>query len=71
MAVVPNAFVTGLVGWLSGLRYPVLFMIVGALFVVDLVVPDLIPLLDEIVLALSAALLAGWKRRRSEETREP
>jgi len=71
MAAVPNALVTGLVGWLSGLRYPALFVIVAALFLVDLIAPDVIPFLDEIVLGLTAALLAGWKRRRTERgTRE-
>ena len=33
------------------------------LFVVDLFVPDLIPFVDEILLALGTLLLAGLKRR--------
>ena len=68
MAARPNALVLALVGYLSGLRYPVLFLIVLVLFVVDLFVPDLIPFLDEIVLGLSAATLAGWKKRRTGPT---
>jgi len=64
MAPAPNLLIRGLIGWLAGLRFPVLFILVAALFLVDLVAPDVIPFLDEILLGLAAALLAGWKRRR-------
>ncbi len=37
---------------------------VAALFVVDLLVPDLIPFMDEILLALGTLLLAGLRKRR-------
>jgi uncharacterized membrane protein YccC len=49
----------------SGLRYPTLFGLVAALFVIDLIVPDLIPFLDEILLALGALLLGSLRRRRN------
>jgi hypothetical protein len=55
------------VGWivarLARLRFPTLFCITALLFVVDLVVPDVIPLADEILLGLVAALLGSLKRR--------
>ena len=35
----------------AGMRFPTLFLIVGGLFLVNLVVPDLIPLYDEILMA--------------------
>lgn len=47
----------------SGLRYPTLFKIVAALFVLDLVVPDLIPFYDEILLALGTLLLGSLRNR--------
>ncbi|HRC85023.1 MAG TPA: hypothetical protein PK413_05385 [Thermoanaerobaculia bacterium] len=50
--------------FLSGLRFPQLFTILAVLFVVDLLVPDFIPFLDEIFLALATALFASWKVRR-------
>ncbi len=31
---------------------------------VDLIVPDLIPLLDELLLALATLLFGAWKRRK-------
>ena len=49
----------------SGLRYPTLFGLVAALFVIDLVVPDLIPFIDEILLALGTLLLGSLRKRRA------
>ena len=48
----------------AGLRFPALFMLAASLFVVDLLVPDLIPFLDEILLALATLLLGSLRRRR-------
>ena len=39
---------------LPRMRYPYLFLILGALFVVDLIVPDPIPLIDEALQTLLA-----------------
>jgi hypothetical protein len=47
----------------AGLRYPTLFWIVAALFVVDFFVPDFIPFADEILLALGTLLLGALRRR--------
>jgi hypothetical protein len=49
----------------SGLRFPTLFKLVAALFLVDLFVPDLIPFYDEILLALGTLLLGSLKSRRA------
>ena len=53
----------GLLGWLARLRSWQLFLLAGGLFAADLVVPDPIPFLDEIMLGLSTLLLARWIRR--------
>jgi hypothetical protein len=57
-----------LIGWfiarLARLRFPVLFLTCAALFVLDLVVPDVIPFADEVLLGLATALLASWRTRR-------
>lgn len=50
--------------WLSRLRSWQLFLLAGALFVADLLVPDPIPLIDEAMLGLATLLLGRWKRRR-------
>ena len=48
----------------AGLRFPTLFALTATLFVVDLFVPDLIPFLDEVLLALGTLLFASLRKRR-------
>jgi hypothetical protein len=48
------------------LRFPTLFFVTATLFVIDLVVPDVIPLIDEIMLALTTLLLAALKKRKPQ-----
>lgn len=52
--------------WAGGVRYPTLLAITAGLFVIDLVVPDPIPLLDEVLLGMVTLVLARWKDRRQE-----
>lgn len=49
----------------SRLRYPRLLALTGALFVVDLFVPDVIPLADEILLGLGTLLLSRLRTRHA------
>ena len=46
------------------LRFPVLFLVTALAFGADLLVPDAIPFVDEILLGLATVLLGAWKRRR-------
>ncbi len=52
------------------LRFPQLFTITLILFVVDLIVPDLVPFADEVLLGLATLLLGSWKKGR-KTAREP
>ncbi len=54
-----------ILNWARKLRYPTLFKITAALFALTLVVPDPLPFVDEILLALGTLLLANWKNRKS------
>jgi hypothetical protein len=54
----------------AGLRFPTLFKIVGALFLVDFFLPDLIPFADEILLALGTLLLGSLRSRRGTPVAE-
>jgi hypothetical protein len=58
--------VGGFLGWARRRRFPTLLIITGGLFVLDLIVPDLIPFLDEILLGLATLILARWKDRRPQ-----
>ncbi|RBL12279.1 hypothetical protein BRN45_08485, partial [Xanthomonas oryzae pv. oryzae] len=51
--------------WAGTLRYPTLFKLAAALFLVDLVIPDPIPFLDELLFGLTTLLLANWKTRKA------
>jgi hypothetical protein len=46
------------------LRFPWLFALTAALFLLDLVVPDPLPFTDELLLGLLALLFGAWRKRR-------
>ena len=60
----PNPVLLPLLDWARKLRYPTLFKITAALFVVTLFLPDPVPFVDEILDGLGTLLLANWKRRK-------
>jgi hypothetical protein len=60
-----NLLSNTLLRFAANLRFPTLFAIAASLFVLDLIVPDLIPLADELLLGLLTLLLANLKRRRA------
>ena len=59
-----------LVAYLATLRFPLLFGITALVFVADMLVPDLIPFVDEILLGLVTALFGSWKRRTLPASRD-
>ena len=50
----------------SSLRFPVLLVITAVLFIVDLLVPDMIPFVDEVLLGLLVAVFARLRKPRSK-----
>ena len=52
---------------LPRMRYPYLFLVLGLLFLIDLVLPDPIPLIDEVLLAVLTFLAATFTTRRNIE----
>ena len=55
-----------LLGYARRLRFPKLLAITVVLFLADLVIPDLIPFVDELLLGLVALILASIKQRRRD-----
>lgn len=49
------------------LKFKNLFSLVISLFIIDLLVPDFIPFIDEIILGLLAIILANWKKERKQD----
>lgn len=67
LSPVRKTLLFGSVGrWLARRRFPSLLLIVAALLGLDLLVPDPVPFADEIILMALTAMLAGWRKRRSD-----
>lgn len=47
----------------SRLKFPQAFAFFIALFLFDLIIPDFVPFVDEILLGLGAALFGMWRER--------
>lgn len=60
----PNPLTGSLLRWAEGLRFPRLAALTAGLFVLDLVIPDVIPFADEILLGLATLLLTNLRRRK-------
>ena len=68
----PSSPITALLSRLiPGIRYPWLVAILAGLFAIDLVVPDPVPFLDEVVLAVLTFLVASWRTRADDERPPP
>jgi hypothetical protein len=62
----PGVIISRLMGYAAGLRFPRLLALTAALFVLDVLVPDVIPFVDEILLGLAALLLGSLKKHRRQ-----
>lgn len=63
MTASPKGLIPSLIGRFAGrLRFPQLFVFTAVIFGLDLLVPDLIPLVDEVLLGLITLLLGTWKK---------
>jgi hypothetical protein len=62
--------VGGLIGKLATrLRFPQLFAATAVIFLVDLLIPDLIPFADELLLGLLTVLLGMWRQKPAAPAR--
>ena len=58
---------SAVVAFASRLRFPTLFALAVILFAFDLLVPDAVPFVDEVLLGLAALALARWRRPEARE----
>lgn len=63
--------VGGLIAWAGRLRFPVLLALTAALFFFDLLIPDFIPFIDEILLGLATVIFANWRKREVPSVSPP
>lgn len=64
----PNVFSLGLLSWAGKLRFPTLFVITAVLFVINLLLIDPLPFIDELLFGLATLLLARWKKDKQPAT---
>lgn len=57
-----NPLLAPLVSWLRRLRHRQLFLVVASLFLIDVVVPDVVPFVDELLLAGATLWLSSRKK---------
>ena len=69
----PNPVRVGaiLLPFLGRLRFPQLFVLLAVIFLVDLFVPDFLPLVDEVVLCLLTLMTGLWRDRRPPPDKPP
>ncbi|MCE7031523.1 hypothetical protein LY625_02610 [Lysobacter sp. GX 14042] len=60
-----NPLLLPLLAWARRLKYPTLFKVTAALFALSVLIPDPIPMVDEILLGLATLALANWKNRNA------
>lgn len=66
MALPQKTLIAALLRYATKLRFPTLFGITLALFVIDVIVPDVLPFADEILLGMGALVLARWRKPEAE-----
>lgn len=62
----PKGLLQTLQRWAAGFRSSTLAMVVGSLFILDVLIPDFLPFVDEIILGVVTILIARWQSRRAE-----
>jgi hypothetical protein len=59
-----NPMVGGILGFASRLRFPGLLALTASILVLDLLIPDFLPFVDEILLSLVTLALAALRKPR-------
>ena len=54
-------------GFLSRLKFPQLFLVLAALFAIDMLTPDPILLLDEAIIGVLAVMFGLWRNRSEDD----
>lgn len=63
MTAIKSPIAAVLVRYTSRLRFPYLFFITAALFLLNLFLPDAVPFADEILLGLVTVMLGSWRKK--------
>ena len=66
----PQSLIAMFMAFANDLKFKELFLLILVLFLLDLVIPDMIPMIDEIILGLLAILLANLKTTNATKQTE-
>ncbi len=69
--IIRGGIVGILMRWASRLRFPWLLLITAVLFVLNLFIPDVLPLADELIMGLVTVLLASLRKKPGTDAKEP
>ena len=61
-----NPLLTPVLVWLGRLKHPQLFVVTGILLMVNVLIPDVVPFVDELLLAAVTLWLGSRKRGRGK-----
>jgi hypothetical protein len=67
MSVSRAPVIAAVLRYAARLRFRQLFLITGTVLVLDLLVPDLVPFVDEVLLGLLTLLFGTWRKGRNDE----
>ncbi|MES9823471.1 MAG: DUF6116 family protein [Candidatus Thiodiazotropha endolucinida] len=59
--------IAALLKYADRLKFRQLFLVTASLFVIDLLIPDLIPFADELLLGLLTLLFGSWRKPEPQE----
>ncbi len=62
-----NPLLSPILGFLGRLSFPRLFVLAASLWALDMVIPDFIPFIDELLLGIGTLLLASFRKRKTPE----
>jgi len=60
-----------IVRWASRLRFPYLLLVTAVLFVLNVFIPDVLPLADELIMGLVTVLLASLRKKPGKDSVVP
>jgi hypothetical protein len=66
----PATLIPLLLNYSRRLKFRNLFLLAAGLFVLDLIIPDFIPFIDEILLGLLTIILGRWKKEEPLEKKD-
>ena len=66
-----HLFPQALTAFASRLRFPQLFFLFLAIFILDVLLPDFIPFVDELLFGLITLMFGLWKKRKKSKEDTP